>query len=164
MQDFNRNSSHVSCQISPQLIFFSMMMMMVPTVITRLLDWFHLSAVNRFILTPDTSRVTYRRGPSVLSVRLQTPLGRPSLPRALKDTQDHNITSCSLLIGFMTARRDPYLTLPAARVNLDFRGNHSFQRRLAPRGVPACRGVRGALEGPGCCCGTCRWGSGSVTC
>lgn len=57
-----------------------------------------------------------------------------------------------------------YLSLPAGRVNLDFRGNRSFLRYPALRGVPACPEIRQALEGPGRCCGTRRWGFGSVTC
>lgn len=75
---------------------------------------------------------------SVLSVQLLTSLGRPSL---LKD-----------------------LSLPAGRVNLDFRVSRSFLRGPALRGVPACQQVQEAQEGLGYCCGTCRWGSGSVMC
>ncbi len=62
------------------------------------------------------------------------------------------------------AAHSSYLSLPAGRVNLDFRGNRFLLRGPALRGVPACQEFRGALEVPGCCCGTCRWGSGSVTC
>lgn len=57
-----------------------------------------------------------------------------------------------------------YLSLPAGRVNLDFLGNRFFLWGPALRGVPACLGIREAPEGRGYCCGTCRWGSGSVTC
>lgn len=66
------------------------------------------------------------------------------------------------LLGRLSLLQD--LSLPAGRVNLDFLGNRSFLWGPALRGVPACLGIREAPEGRGYCCGTCRWGSGSVTC
>lgn len=56
-----------------------------------------------------------------------------------------------------------YLSLPAAQVNLEFRGNRSFQWCLALRGVLVYRAVLEVPLDQGCR-GTRRWGSGSVTC
>lgn len=57
-----------------------------------------------------------------------------------------------------------YLSLLADQVNLGFLGTRFFLLSLVLQGLLAFQEVQQALGVLGCCCGTLRWESGSVTC